>query len=1609
MIDRYLSMGMSPDEVMATVQNMFPLVVNRFVDASAEATAQWYGELAPSEPYIPDVPVDPVKVSRLIGSARWAANQIADGVFDEARRQKLLDSLSGPAQRAVFDASRATVSSNAIAEGYGTGKPRVKLRRVAQPGACLFCATLATRGAVYYSAEAATKGHDHCHCVAVPERPGTKFDEPEYYQMWDKRYQEAKKAAGPASRYKDDQDPNAYFKAILSKMREQEAALGKEIGGIPTGGVEFTPAWDRKAWTKQRTRQRKALNDASTPGELQEAAQKLLGGETKVFITQNSWVDYNTQINGAWPGPRDARPAVDLTPATFENVRGAIRAVDDFKHRYPGVRIERITFHPDVDNTYAATWRWGIDDYSSGSMKINVNSKWINASSDNIPALVGGRTFDTSFRYSVDTGFHYRRDGGSGVEKGPSSYAVMTHELGHALVNHHGAALKFDPNAASGPPKISRMDSASIHVEQALADYYGRVHVSADKQANWRQSSSEYAKFSKWRRQNLSGYSFDEASYGGAIKGSEAIAEAFADVEINGAYAHESSKVLHRLAVDFYNGSSPYAGDTRMPHRGGDPDFMEWPDYQPKSDTADINYWDNKSRSKRPKGMDTAVPGAVPIKSDSGVESTAVEIRYVRNNNGMRQVVGFGQDSEPWGRYAAPAGDGDISLQPGWEVGTAKLSRPLYVDHNDGNWKAKLSARYGGATGKELSAKLIADGYDGVVTTDSKGIVEFVDVRSRATRKFTVESSTSTWQQSGLPPLVNTSWTDEQYVANDNPKMSKRRRAAARRAVDKRYEEISKVEPEISDAVVNILAESGFAVPHGLAYRMKEPPSLYRKVQEDMLKTGRTAEESLDHMRDIVRFTAIVPTENYWQNGTKIRKQLEALGAEVTKDPLGISYTGYRGRNMAFKLNGVEFELQVHTEKSMSVKDVCHKLYEVERRPGTSEAERQRLQAKQQRLWDTIPIEKGTPVVENPKAEEVWFRSSSTRNIGPTVPIIHEKGGTVRLPYGAKAAGWKHPPIDFMVDNVVSGDMAAWERLTPEEKEWGILWYKRLRWFLAEDSQGTVYEGDVRRAAAIYAALSPRTDFDINYAAVRKVLKMDLKDVARLVPKPADGDPLPADEFGPRPFLNGVIPANLERVKRILAVDDAGKWVVSDPVWALRGQGADDMFYPHPAKNRVRMYHRTSLESADSIRLDRRFISREKGDVFLSDQLDGSALGYGQGVVVVDVPRARWQPKKGEWTPGIDDDGVFHGVTGRIDDEFPGGEKHYAIQTGDIDPAWIVKPRVIPDARAANARIKAQREAYDRRVYEAVKRNGGITISLEGDTPVEGYAYAPSKGTETRIPLATFKPEDVDHYIDAHFDQLQRPGAHLGLWVQGDDVFLDVSKVGKPTAATIKGAQDVEQLGVYDLGSDDTIDIGIEDADGHFTAAGKASDLHNQHRREVEQRDKGGSPAGAGEVPGDEGGDQQGSSPEEPLEELYLMLQRGPRDQAALEAGKIYNHALNVLDEEEEWAVTVDTWDARVKLAVRDDKSWVMNAKGKPMNEARRVLDGVMPAGMPNANQDEKNEIYQEFAEATRRAVVIIREQDEWARELARANGYPDLMPKHVQAGVWGAARRSLF
>ena len=107
-------------------------------------------------------------------------------------------------------------------------------------------------------------------------------------------------------------------------------------------------------------------------------------------------------------------------------------------------------------------------------------------------------------------------------------------------------------------------------------------------------------------------------------------------------------------------------------------------------------------------------------------------INYLRNNNGMRHVGGFKQDLEPWGRYMSEGGG--WPLQKGWEAGTVTFKNPLVVDHADGGWKEALSRQFGGATGKELSKKLIDAGFDGVISKDKYGTAEIVDVRPKGKR-----------------------------------------------------------------------------------------------------------------------------------------------------------------------------------------------------------------------------------------------------------------------------------------------------------------------------------------------------------------------------------------------------------------------------------------------------------------------------------------------------------------------------------------------------------------------------------------------------------------------------------------------------------------------------------------------------------------------------------------------------------------------------------------------------------------------------------------------------------------------------------------------------------
>jgi hypothetical protein len=115
------------------------------------------------------------------------------------------------------------------------------------------------------------------------------------------------------------------------------------------------------------------------------------------------------------------------------------------------------------------------------------------------------------------------------------------------------------------------------------------------------------------------------------------------------------------------------------------------------------------------------------------------------------------------------------------------------------------------------------------------------------------------------------------------------------------------------------------------------------------------------------------------------------------------------------------------------------------------------------------------------------------------------------------------------------------------------------------------------------------------------------------------------------------------------------------------------------------------------------------------------------------------------------------------------------------------------------------------KIYRSTKVNGGATVDLKGRTPTSGYMYAPSKDTETIIESKNFNPQVISSFMNKNWRLLQEEGNHIGAWENEGNVFLDISKVGRPTPETIEEARKCHQLAVYDLAQGKEIFIGSND------------------------------------------------------------------------------------------------------------------------------------------------------------------------------------------------------
>ena len=104
-----------------------------------------------------------------------------------------------------------------------------------------------------------------------------------------------------------------------------------------------------------------------------------------------------------------------------------------------------------------------------------------------------------------------------------------------------------------------------------------------------------------------------------------------------------------------------------------------------------------------------------------------------------------------------------------------------------------------------------------------------------------------------------------------------------------------------------------------------------------------------------------------------------------------------------------------------------------------------------------------------------------------------------------------------------------------------------------------------------------------------------------------------------------------------------------------------------------------------------------------------------------------------------------------------------------------------------------------RRALEFTRKNGGITIRLDGDIPERGYAVALPKIPEKRISLDKVTEQDFEAFIDEHFEELSRENAYVGAWIDDSELILDVAHVVEKKDEALALGRVAEQQAIFNL------------------------------------------------------------------------------------------------------------------------------------------------------------------------------------------------------------------
>jgi hypothetical protein len=68
----------------------------------------------------------------------------------------------------------------------------------------------------------------------------------------------------------------------------------------------------------------------------------------------------------------------------------------------------------------------------------------------------------------------------------------------------------------------------------------------------------------------------------------------------------------------------------------------------------------------------------------------------------------------------------------------------------------------------------------------------------------------------------------------------------------------------------------------------------------------------------------------------------------------------------------------------------------------------------------------------------------------------------------------------------------------------------------------------------------------------------------------------------------------------------------------------------------------------------------------------------------------------------------------------------------------------------------------------------GCSLNLDGYVPVKGYMIG-IKGKELKVNILDFNTGQIDHFIRANLDFLHKRNYFVGTWINGDQVYIDLS------------------------------------------------------------------------------------------------------------------------------------------------------------------------------------------------------------------------------------------